>query len=120
MRQFSSETQRRRENGERTDPSTGLVIASAIEVPRELGPGLFESAYEEGRCDAARLRDIPFRGQTELPVLCKQPKLDCGYRLDLMVDDAVVVERKSVELILPVHEAPTAELPTPTKKRSGC
>ena len=54
MRQFSRETQRHRENGGQTDPRTSVIIAPAIEVHRELGPGLFESAYEEGLCHALR------------------------------------------------------------------
>jgi GxxExxY protein len=84
---------------------TEKVIGAAIEVHRALGPGLLESAYEECLCRELELRDIPFRRQLELPVQYKGVALDCGYRLDLLVADAVVVELKSVEELLPVHSA---------------
>ena len=84
---------------------TEQIIGAAIEVHRELGPGLLETAYEQCLCHELTLRGISFRCQVELPVLYKGLKLDCGYRLDLMAEDRIVVELKSVERILPVHEA---------------
>lgn len=84
---------------------TEQIIGAAIEVHRELGPGLLETAYEQCLCHELTLRGISFRCQVELPVLYKGLKLDCGYRLDLMVADRIVVELKSVERILPVHES---------------
>ena len=81
------------------------VLGCAIEVHRQLGPGLLESTYEQ--CLAYELNQfkIPFKLQVELPVEYKQIKLDCGYRIDLLVDDRIVVELKSVDQLLPIHEA---------------
>jgi GxxExxY protein len=84
---------------------TGRIIGAAIEVHRGLGPGLLESAYEECMCHELHLRQIPFRRQVELPVVYKNVRLDCGYRMDLLVDDAVVVELKAVEKWAAVFEA---------------
>jgi GxxExxY protein len=87
------------------DPRTEPVIGAAIEVHKQLGPGLLESTYEECLCHELHLRGIQFQRQLDLPVLYKGLKLDCGYRLDLLVEDTVVVELKALEQILPVHEA---------------
>jgi GxxExxY protein len=84
---------------------TEKVIGAAIEVHRALGPGLLESAYEECLCRELDLRGLTFQRQVPLPVEYKGVKLDCGYRLDLVVQDLVVVELKCVDHILPVHEA---------------
>jgi len=84
---------------------TEAIIGAAIEVHRVLGPGLLESAYEECLCHELTLRQIPFERQRPLPVEYKGLHLDCGYRLDLLVADTVVVEIKAIESILPVHEA---------------
>lgn len=84
---------------------TREIIAAAIEVHRALGPGLLESAYEECLCHELHLRNIAFRRQVDLPVEYKNVHLDCGYRLDLVVDEKVVVELKAMEGIQPVHEA---------------
>lgn len=88
-----------------TNRVTGTVIGAAIEVHRALGPGLLESAYEECLCRELSLRKIPFERQRSLPVKYKGVALDCGYRLDLLVADQVVVEVKAVEKLLPIHEA---------------
>lgn len=84
---------------------TREIIAAAIKVHRALGPGLLESAYEECLCHELHLRNIAFRRQADLPVEYKNVHLDCGYRLDLVVDEKVVVELKAMEGIQPVHEA---------------
>jgi GxxExxY protein len=84
---------------------TEAIIGSAIEVLRELGPGLLESAYEQCFCHELHLRGLAFQCQIELPVAYKGLKLDCGYRLDVLVDNSVVVELKSIEHILPIHQA---------------
>lgn len=86
---------------ELTDP----IIGGAIEVHKALGPGLLESAYEECLCHELHLRGLKFHRQVALPVEYKGMQLDCGYRLDLIVEDAVVVELKAVERLLPIHEA---------------
>src|SRR3954466_3785735 len=84
---------------------TGQIIGACIEVHRHLGPGLLESAYEH--CLAYELRSRRFRVQRQvaLPLQYKGLGLDCGYRLDLVVEDVLVLEIKSVERLLPVHEA---------------
>jgi GxxExxY protein len=84
---------------------TEQIIGAAIEVHRVLGPGLLESAYEECLCHELTLRGVSFRRQVELPVAYKGVNLDCGYRIDLLVADRVVVELKCVERLLPVHDA---------------
>jgi GxxExxY protein len=81
------------------------IIAAAIEVHRNLGPGLLESAYEECFCHEFSLRKILYSRQVALPLEYKGFKLDCGYRMDLVVDGRVVVELKCVDKILPLHEA---------------
>ena len=84
---------------------TEQIIGAAIEVHKALGPGLLESAYEECLCHELALRTLRFERQVPLPVRYKGVKLDCGYRIDLVVEDLVIVELKTVESVLPVHEA---------------
>ena len=84
---------------------TQEVIGAAIEVHKQLGPGLLESAYEECLCHEFHLRGTSFTRQVPLPVEYKGIKLDCGYRIDLMVEDSVVLELKSIEAMLPIHDA---------------
>lgn len=84
---------------------THAVIGAAIEVHRNLGPGLLESAYDECLDREMTIRGIPFERQYPLPVEYKGVRLDCGYRLDYLVDKQVVLELKAIEGILPVHEA---------------
>jgi len=84
---------------------TGQIIGSAIEVHKALGPGLLESAYEECLCHEFDLRRIPYKRQHAVPVQYKGAKLDCGYRVDLLVEDRVIVELKSVESLEPVYQA---------------
>ncbi|MEW6671018.1 MAG: GxxExxY protein [Thermodesulfobacteriota bacterium] len=84
---------------------TGDVIGAAIEVHKILGPGLLENAYERCLCLELDLRKIPFVSQKELPVEYKGLKVDCGYRLDLVVADKLIVELKACEQISPIHEA---------------
>lgn len=84
---------------------SGEIIGAAIEVHKHLGPGLLESAYEECLCCELDLRGIRFTRQVPLPLKYKGMKLDCGYRMDLLVEDRVIVELKTVEAIAPIHEA---------------
>jgi GxxExxY protein len=116
---FTTESRRHRENHEDKDPRTGPIIGAAIEVHRHLGPGLLESAYEECLCHELHLRGIDFRRQVDIPVEYKGLKLDCGYRLDLIVHEEVVVELKCVERVLPVHEAQLLTYMMLTGKRVG-
>jgi GxxExxY protein len=84
---------------------SGQVIGAAIEVHRQLGPGLLESAYEECLAYEMELRHIPFERQKPLPLTYKGIHLDCGYRLDFLVGGLVVVELKAVKAFEPIHEA---------------
>lgn len=86
---------------------TRLIIGAAIEVHRELGPGKPEAAYERALSCELELRGIEFQAQKPLPVIYKGVRLECGYRLDLLVRDLVVVEVKAVEVLAPVHDAQT-------------
>jgi GxxExxY protein len=90
---------------DRINSITGRIIGAAIEVHRTLGPGLLESAYEA--CLAFELRKLGLRveEQRPVPVVYKDVKLDCGYRLDLLVDDAVIVEVKAIDQLAPIHDA---------------
>jgi GxxExxY protein len=84
---------------------TGEIIGAAIEAHKALGPGFLESAYEECLCHELTLRKINFRRQESLPVEYKGVKLDCGYRIDLIIEDLILIELKSIETLLPIHEA---------------
>ena len=81
------------------------IIGAAIEVHKALGPGLLESAYKEGICHEMRLRRLSFERQKPLPVIYKGTKLDCGYRLDVVVEKAIILELKSCEKVEPIHRA---------------
>jgi GxxExxY protein len=81
------------------------VIGACIEVHRHLGPGLLESAYEACLCHELHLRGFRFERQRPLPVEYKGVRLDCGYRLDLIIDDWLLIELKTVERLLPIHES---------------
>jgi GxxExxY protein len=105
MRLLTTESQRHREIESEQDPRTAAIIGAAIEVHRQLGPGLLESAYEQCLRHELHLRGLPFKCQVDLPVSYKGLQLDCGYKIDIIVDDEVVLELKSVERIFPVHEA---------------
>ena len=83
---------------------TKAVIAAAIEVHRHLGPGLMESTYEECLCRELLLRNLKFERQVSIPVKYKGVQLECSYRLDLIVEDKVIIEIKSVEIVTPVHK----------------
>jgi GxxExxY protein len=84
---------------------THEIIGAAIEVHRLLGPGLLESAYEECLCHELTLRNLGVQRQVPVPVVYKEVKLECGYRLDLVVEKRVILQLKSIEAFSPVHEA---------------
>ena len=84
---------------------THEIIGAAIEVHKLLGPGLLESAYEACLCREFALRKIGFQKQKPVPLVYKDIKLDCGFRLDLLVEKRVVVELKSVDALAQIHEA---------------
>jgi GxxExxY protein len=89
----------------RINPLTKDIIGASIEVHRGLGPGLLESAYEACLCHELAMRGLSFERQRALPVLYKGLNLDCGYRLDILVEDLAVVEVKAVDALLPIHSA---------------
>ena len=90
---------------EETNSLTGTIIGAAIEIHRSLGPGLFESAYETCLIYELKLRKLKIESQKSMPVFYKDVMLDCGYRADLVVEEQVIVEIKSVNGIAPIHEA---------------
>ena len=87
------------------DELSNRVIGCAIEVHRELGPGLLESTYEQCLARKLSLSNVSFKLQHPLPVVYKNIYLDCGYRVDLLVEDQLIVELKSVDKILDIHKA---------------
>ena len=84
---------------------TETIIGAAIEVHRALGPGLLESAYELCLCRELSLRGLPFEKQKPVSIAYKGVVLDCGYRADLVIADQVLLELKSIDTLLPIHEA---------------
>ena len=90
---------------ERADAAARIVVDAAYRVHSALGPGLIESVYEVCLCHELRKQGIPFLAQHVLPVIYDGVQLDAGLRLDLVVDESVIVELKAVERTLPVHEA---------------
>ena len=84
---------------------SNVVIGAAIDVHKSLGPGLLESAYEACLCHELGSRGVKYKRQVSLPIDYKDVQLDCGYRLDILVEDKIVLELKSVEKLLPIHDA---------------
>ena len=87
------------------DKLTEKVIGIAIAMHRTLGPGLLESAYEQCLAYDISKAGIQFKRQVELPVRYKEVNIDCGYRVDLLIEDMLIVELKAVGAITPVHQA---------------
>ncbi|MCK4810133.1 MAG: GxxExxY protein [Candidatus Omnitrophica bacterium] len=87
------------------DELSNKVIGCAIKVHRALGPGLLESAYEQCLAHELKLSDIPFTLQCSLPIEYNGIKLDCGYRIDILIANKLIIELKSVDKILGIHEA---------------
>ncbi len=81
------------------------IIGCAIEVHKVLGPGLLESAYKQCLCHEFRLNDIGFEAEKPLPIEYKGYRLDCGYRIDILVNEEIILELKSVETLNAVHDA---------------
>src|SRR5437016_3836368 len=98
-------TRRNRFGSSPLDRITGLIIASAIQVHSTVGPGLLESSYEACLFDELRVAGLKVRRQVELPVVYKGRRIDLAYRIDLLVEDAVIVELKAITKVLPIHEA---------------
>ena len=91
--------------GDRINLLTEKIIGCAIEVHKGIGPGLLESAYEECLCYELAQNGLAFRRQVPLPVVYKGVNLDCGYRLDIIVEDLVILEIKAVDRLIAIHEA---------------
>jgi GxxExxY protein len=84
---------------------THEIIGAAIEVHRSLGPGLLESAYEECLIQELIHRELRFERQKPIPLVYKDARLDCGFRIDVLVESRIVVELKSIAAVAPIHEA---------------
>ena len=84
---------------------TEIIIGASIEVHKALGPGLLESAYEECLCHEFRLKSLRYDRQSRLPLTYKGIQLDCGYRIDLFVEERVIVELKTIDKLSPIHDA---------------
>lgn len=104
----------------RFDNLSGKVISCAIEVHRHLGPGLLESTYEQCLAHELKTKRIPFHLQCPLPVQYKDIKLTCGYRIDMLVDDKIILELKSVDQLLPIHQAQLLTYMKLAKNQSAC
>jgi len=107
------------EEKDRLDQITRRIIGAAIEVHKTLGPGLLESAYQVCLAFELRHMGLEVEEQKPLPVMYKDVKLDCGYRLDLVVEDAVIVEIKAVERLAPIHDAQLLSYLRLSQKRVG-
>jgi len=94
-------------NREQLNKITEIIIGAAIQVHRTLGPGLLESAYESYLAYELRKRGLAVEQQKAVPLVYEEVKLDCGYRMDLLVEHSIVVEVKSVEALAPIHDAQT-------------
>ena len=93
------------QNKESLDEITRRIIGAAIEVHRHLGPGLLESAHESCLVFELKRLGLKLEEQKPLPVIYKDVKLECGYRMDLVVENEIIIEIKAVEKLLPIHEA---------------
>ncbi len=89
----------------RKNEVSGIIVDAALKVHSALGPGLLESAYETCLMHELRKRGLTVEAQVPLPVIYDGVRLECGYKLDLLVENAVIVELKAVENVLPVHKA---------------
>ena len=98
---------------------TGTVVDAAMTVHSELGPGLLESTYEACLIQELKSRNIKSRNQLLLPVVYKQAQIDTGYRIDLLVENEVIIELKVVEKLLPIHEAQLLTYLKLSKKKVG-
>ena len=96
---------RRDAEKQRENIITEEIIGAAIEVHKALGPGLLESAYEECLCYELIKAGLNIKRQVQLPVVYKEVKLNCGYRIDIIVEESIIVELKTAEMLMPIHEA---------------
>jgi len=104
---------------QRLDQISHGIIGAAIEVHRHLGPGMLESAYEACLVFEIKKLGMKVEEQKPTPVVYKEVKLDCGYRLDLVVEDEIIVEIKAIEKLLPIHDAQLLSYLRLTRKKVG-
>lgn len=104
-RDTEAQSRMEHEAGATADPLTAEIIGGAIEVHKALGPGLLESAYEECLSHELLSRGLAIKRQVAVPVVYKGHQLDAGYRLDMIVNGSVIVEVKSIDKLMPIHEA---------------
>lgn len=107
------------ESGRERDPLTDAVIGAAIEVHKALGPGLLESAYAECLAFELKQRGLSVAREVPLPLVYKDVRLECGYVLDIVVNNQLVLELKAVEKLAPVHEAQLLSYLRISGKRKG-
>ena len=107
------------QENDRLDQISRRIIGAAIEVHRHLGPGLLESAYQSCLVFELKQHGLKVEEQKPLPVVYKQVKLDCGYRLDMVVEDEIIVEVKAIEKLLPIHDAQLLSYLRLAKKKVG-
>ncbi len=93
------------EHKEKCNELSNIILGSAIEVHKQLGPGLLESAYESCLCHELTGKNIEVKRQELLPINYKGENVDAGYRIDILVNDLVIVELKTVDIIIPIHRA---------------
>src|SRR4030066_746965 len=105
MNFLTTESTEDTEKEEKSGSLTGKIIGAAIDIHRALGPGLLESAYEACLIYELRLRKLKVESQKSMPIFYKDVMLDCGYRVDLIVEDQIIVEVKSVSSLASIHEA---------------
>ena len=98
---------------------SGEIVGAAIEVHKAVGPGLLESAYRQCLAHELTINDISFQVEHPLPVDYKGIHLDCGYRLDFLIEDEIVIELKSVDQLKPIHEAQLLTYMKLTKVKQG-
>jgi GxxExxY protein len=101
------------------DEITGQIVDAAMKVHSAIGPGLLESAYEACLAYELRQRGLEVRTQVELPVMYEDVRIDVGYRIDMLVEDTVIVELKAIEQLLPIHEAQLLSYLKMSRKRLG-
>jgi len=102
-----------------TNLITREIIRCAIDVHKTLGPGLLESAYEECLVYELRKAGLSLERQISIPVIYQEIKLDCGYRIDILVENSIIIELKTVETFAPVHEAQVLTYMKFAKKEIG-
>ncbi len=90
---------------DRVEKIAAEIVDAAVQIHQSLGPGLLETVYQSCLCYELSSRKIPFKTEVDVPIIYKNVRLDSGFRLDILVDDSIVLELKSVEKIIPIHEA---------------